>query len=79
MTTNSYDWLTNTELNTVALQAQRHNDQRARGHNPQGSTQQTLITLRCAWQRQAQPNIDAEALKSSWRSMARTRNLRGRC
>ena len=40
MTNNSYDWPANTELNTVALQAQRHNNQRARGHNPHGSTQQ---------------------------------------
>ena len=38
MTTSSYDWPTNTELTTVALQAQRHNNQRARGHNPHGST-----------------------------------------
>ena len=33
MSTGSYDWPTNTELNTVALKPQHHNDQRVRGHN----------------------------------------------
>ena len=48
MSTSSYDWLTNTELNTVALQAQRHNDQRARGHSPYGSTAHSRHCSLCA-------------------------------
>ena len=71
------NWPTCTGLNAVvALQAMAQQSEGTRA-KPTRQHTPTLLAVRCAWQWQTQPNLDAEAPKGGRRSMARMHNLRG--